>query len=146
MIRLYSIDYDVRARDGTWCCLPYPGHPGGCPKFPGCIAEHPDFKDWEKSFRWWAVIEEFNLKAHAETRKLKYPGMSERQARNLLYWQGGVKSRLRKKALAARNPNGMILTVPEASGVNVFKTMERIGIRIEKNPQVVCKVMLVGNP
>ena len=34
MIELKDVVYDMRARDGTWCCLPYPGHGKGCPNFP----------------------------------------------------------------------------------------------------------------
>ncbi len=141
MIKLDGIVYDVRARDGTWCTLPYPGHPKGCPQFPKCIANHPNFKDVKDVFGWWAVIEEFDLQSYALERKIAHPEYSERQCRNLLYWQGGVKKRLRQRAYTCE---GLILAVPEACGVHVFETMERVGIVLERYPQIVRKIMLVG--
>jgi len=80
--------------------LPYPGHPKGCPKFPGC--------------------------------------------RNLLYWQGGVRSRLKKKTYAKYRQGDIVLEIPEAHGIDVFKTMALFGIELERNPDVVRKVMIIG--
>lgn len=147
MIQLPEVFYDKRARDGTWCKLPYPGHPKGCPNFPKCPAKHPDIKALE-GFSWFAVIERFDLQTHAGKMATRHPEWTERQCRNLLYWQGGVKKRLYEKALQDFDPfSDVLLKIPEASGVNVFRTMENVGIQILKTkPRHIVKVMLIGKP
>ena len=146
LVKLSEVVYDVRARDGIWCKLSYPNHPKGCPNFPACPLKHPDFKTVSDAYTWFAVVEEFDLKAHAEAMKLKHPEWSERQCRNLLYWQNGVRKRLFEKALHFRHIGDIILTltVPEACGVNVYETMAKVGIVIQRNPDTVKKVMFLG--
>ncbi len=146
MIKLNEVIYDERARDGTWCQAKYPNHKDGCPNFPKCIASRGDFKDFGNDFSWYAVIEKFDLQAHAERMKEKHPHWTERQCRNLLYWQGGVRKRLTVKALKEHDPHkGMFLSIPEAHGINVFETMALVGINIERNnPKQITKVMMIG--
>ena len=144
MIPLKEIVYDARSRNGLWCCLPYPGHPKGCPQFPKCPALQVDFLEVKDCYDWVAVIEDFNLKSYADERKKLHPEYSERQARNLLYWQGGVRSRLKKKAYSI--PGALVLEIPEASGINVFETMDLVGLHLMRNPDIVHKIMFVGVP
>lgn len=145
-IPLPEVVYDKRARDGTWCTLPYPGHPKGCKNFPQCPEKYPRFLDIKDTYNWFAVTEEFDLKKHAKKWKERHPNATEKQCRNLLYWQNGVRKRLYNKVLKCINPfNGdIILRIPEACGVDVFKTMEKIGIKLQRNPDYVIKVMLIG--
>ena len=142
---LEIVEYDSFAR-GYNCKMPYHNHPKGCPNFPKCIKDRPDFKTIALSYRWFAVIEEFDLKKHAEKMKTKLPYWTDRQCRNPLYWQGSVRSRLLKKAkgVAGNNPENIILDIPEACGVEVFETMAIRGITLERKPEMVKKVMLVG--
>jgi hypothetical protein len=142
IIPLTTIHYDPMAR-GTWCQFPYPRHPKGCPNFDkGCTVKRPNFTVIRELYTWYAVVETFDLKSHAEKKKIDHPGWSERQCRNPLYWQGAVRKRLRKKA---ESLNGdIILDIPEACGINVFETMANVGIVLEKKPQTVIKVMIVG--
>jgi len=141
-IPLKKIYYDPLAR-GPWCRTPYPNHPWGCPNIKkGCIADRPDFKDIVELYHWFAVVEEFDLKKHAEKMKVHNVFWTERQCRNPLYWQGGVRKRLREKAQALGGD--IILDIPEASGVDVFKTMVEVGIVLERKPDIVRKVMLIG--
>jgi hypothetical protein len=146
MIELTEVVYDRRARNGTWCRLPYPGHPKGCPNFPVCPSKQYDFHELLSWTHWYAVIEEFDLLAHALRMKSIHPTWTERQCRNLLYWQGGVKSRLKSKAKALYEceRGDVLLEIPEACGVNVFETMAKVGINIERHPDMVRKVMLIG--
>lgn len=146
MIKLPRVIYDKRAWDGTWCKLPYPGHPKGCLNFPKCPQSHIDFQDTSKIWtHWYAVIEEFDLEAQALEMLREHPLWSERQCRNLLYWQKGVMKRLREKALADWRPGDVILEIPEATGVNVFETMAEVGIHLQRNNiRVVKKIMLIG--
>ena len=37
-----------------------------------------------------------------------------------------------------------MLDIPEACGVDVFATMAKIGVMLERNPRIVRKVMLIG--
>ncbi len=147
MIELSDVVYDRRARDGTWCMLPYPNHPKGCPKFPKCPLEHIDLGAVRFSdLKWFAVIEEFDLKAQAKKMQLRFPKWSDRKCRNLIYWQKGVMSRLYEKACSpmANLEGDILLDIPEACGVNVFETMAKVGIVIDRHPDIVRKVMLVG--
>ena len=148
IIPLTEVSYDPKARDGRWCMLPYPNHPHGCPKFPTCPMGKKDFLDYE-GYDWFAVIEEFDLKSHADRMREKHPQWTERQCRNLLYWQNGVRSRLKKKAekLAMPFMGDVILDIPEANGVNIFETMANHGVIIERDkPMKIKKIMLVGKP
>ena len=155
-IPLKTVHYDPAAR-GLWCRSPYPNHPKGCPNFPKCIQERPDFKVIADKYRWYAVVEIFNLADHMQIMKERHPLWTERQCRNPLYWQEGVRAKLRAKAelvAGQRNQYGhylknenIILDIPEACGINVFETMEGIGITLERtSPLTVKKVMLVGIP
>ena len=150
IIELPSVVYDERARSGAWCKLPYPDHPKGCPNFPKCINERPSFQEIGSPFKWYAIIEEFDLKAHAGKMKEKHPNWSDRMCRNLLYWQNGVRKRLKEKAIkatelvAVKGTTYIILDIPEAHGVDVYKTMEQVGVKIVPRPDHVIKVMLIG--
>jgi hypothetical protein len=144
-IKLTKVVYDIRARDGMWCKLPYPGHPKGCPNFPACPATYFDFLDSSKVWtHWYAVIEEFDLVGHKKKMKQLHPLWTDRQCRNPLYWQNGVRSKLNKKALAVYKHGDTILEIPEACGINVFETMAKVGINIERYPDIVRKIMLIG--
>lgn len=143
IIPLEMVIYNPQAR-GVWCRLPYPGHKNGCPNFPKCIQERPSFLDVEIHYRWYAVIHTFYLKAHADMMKAKHPKWSERQCRNPLYWQGRVRKLLREEAEVFAPSGSVILDIPEACGVDVFETMTKAGIVLERKPDIVRKIMLVG--
>lgn len=144
-IPLEAVDYDERARNGVWCRMPYPDHPHGCPNYPDCPKQYPDFKTLS-GYSWTAITETFDLKAHAAEMKTKHPQWGDRMCRNLLYWQNGVRKRLRDKAHVYARPlfGDIVLELPEACGVNVVSTMKRVGVEIKRNPETVIKVMLVG--
>lgn len=142
VFHLEKIVADKRAR-GAWCATPYPGHPHGCPNLKTeCIQDRPDFLSIAQDYNWYAITERFNLKDHAAKMKVKYPDWSERQCRNPLYWQGGVRKRLREKCDAWGWD--ILLDVPEACGIDVFRTMEKVGVHLERKPDMVIKVMIVG--
>jgi len=66
--------------------------------------------------------------------KEKLPHWTERQCRNLLYWQPTVKKELRR-VVEEEYPDCKVTYIPEAMGVNVFLTCQKLGIPIERNPQ-----------
>jgi hypothetical protein len=162
-IELGHIVYDPKSRNGTWCCSPYEGHPHGCPNFiKGCTSRPSLTELTTKYSRWFAVVETFDLKSHAERMKAKHlehigkngkivPAWTERQCRNPLYWQGTVRHNLKIKAAKLQDyleylykSRGFLLDIPEANGVDVFETMAKAGIILEKKPDIVRKVMIVG--
>lgn len=148
IVPLETVIVEDRARDGTWCTLPYLGHPRGCPNYPKCIESRPPFNEFE-GFDWFAVVIKFDLKDHAERMKKKHPKWSERQCRNLLYWQPAVMKALRIRAEQFAFPifGDVILDLPEANGVQVFDTMAKHGLILERHkPDTIHKVMLVGKP
>jgi len=140
---------DERAR-GEWCLLPYPNHPKGCPNYGKkqiCPPFSRPFQDIiEPPF--YIVIESFDLEAQAKKMKKIHPEWSDRQCRNLLYWQKGVVKKLKEKAdkfINAQDENLILIEVPEANGVNLFKTCENIGIILERSPRnIVRKIMMLG--
>lgn len=136
-----------RARD--WCKLPYPDHPRGCPNYgkrDSCPPASPLFEN---------VVEEpyvlvgvrFDLEGWSGRMKERHPDWSKRQARNCLYWQGKVRKRLREVCEKEKGkvPNPIILYTPEGTGVNVFETCRKAGLKLEKNPQkIVWKIAIIG--
>ncbi len=136
-----------------YCKLPYYGHPKGCPNFnknPNCPPKVQLVKDVFDLINHdvFFIIEEFDLKNHVEKMKLKHPDWTPIQLKNLLYWQGGVRKRLKEKTeiFIKKTDSNMIYTLlPEAMGVMVINTALKLDIPIEKNPiNKVFKIALVG--
>ena len=147
IIPLNEVVYDQRARDGTWCTLPYPpNHDKGCKEYPKCINNRPDFLSL--NYRQWdAVIETYDLHSHSMRMHHKHGWTSRWMLRNRRHWQKQVVAKLLKKAEAhAKSKLGqtIILDVPEACGVNVFATMAKHGIYLKTDPDLVYKIMFVG--
>ena len=143
------VSLDERAR-GKWCLLPYPNHPKGCPNYGKKQICPPFSKPFHEIIEppFHIVIESFDLEAQAKKMKKKHPEWSDRQCRNLLYWQKGVVKRLKEKAkkfINSQNEDFVLLEVPEANGVNVFKTCENVDIILERVPQrIIRKIMIIG--
>lgn len=144
VIELESVDYDIRARNGLWCQTKYARHPKGCPNFPKCIETRPDFKTLP-DMHWFAVIVAFDMGGHIAKMRTLYAKWTDKQCRNLLYWQQTVRAELRRGVEKLGEPGDIVLDIPEANGVNVFSTMFRAGISIDPKARTkVIKVMLVG--
>jgi len=147
---ILKIDYMCKG----YCTIPYHNHPKGCPNFgkrDECPPNAPMVEDvFDFNEKMYFVIEEFDLKSHVEKMKAKHPHWSLRQCKNLLYWQGGVRKRLKEKTenFITWNDQHMIYTLlPEAMGVMVINTAIALGIPIEKTPENrVFKISLVGYP
>ncbi len=146
---LPEVVYDARARDGTWCAKRSDRYPKGCPNFPECPPKYPDFKTLQ-GYDWYAIIEEFDIAAweHRQAKKHEGEGWSLKQLRNPRHWQKGVMKRLLMKAQANSNRlhGDIILEIPEASGVDLVRTMAKVGVHFEWGEQAKMfrKVMLVG--
>jgi hypothetical protein len=99
----------------------------------------------------WAVWVEFDLELHVERMRRVHPDWSVRQLRNCLYWQAGVRKRLRHELHLFEQqhliPAKLLQAIecPEACGVNVTDTMGLIGIELQWPPITkVVKVAIVG--
>ena len=142
----HLIVLDDRARDGTWCTSPYPGHPKGCPNFPGCPKGKVHFPCHEKLYnikKWYAVVHFFDMAEHVRKMREKHPDWSERQLRNCRHWQNGVRKKLREEMSTL--PDGILLEIPEAHGIDVVSTMKQHSVEIHFPPEnQVVKVMFVG--
>jgi len=140
---------DPRAR-GPWCKLPYPNHPSGCPNYGKRKTCPPFSKEINELIEppYYLVIRSFDIEAQVKKMKDRHPEWSERQCRNLLYWQKGVVKKLKEEAKAfieSQDDDLLLVEIPEANGVNVFKTCENIRIILERNPRkIVIKIMLIG--
>lgn len=145
-----DIVLEKKAR-GPWCLLPYPNHQKGCPNYGKKDSCPPFAKPFEELIGppFYLVVVFFDLEAHVTRMKNLHPNWTDKQARCLLYWQGSVKKKLLDEALgfieANEAKNLFLLRLPEANGVNVFKTCENVGIKIDRNPtKIVRKVMIIG--
>lgn len=138
---------------GELCTTPYPGHPRGCPNYgrEGCPPHTPDIRVVMDTTRpMYLCYAKFDLLRHERLMSLRHPRWSSRQCRNLLYWQGHVRRCLREHTSRVmwEKKGEMVLYCPEAYGVNVFKTMEEAGIRMDPTHSLhyVHLVSMVGTP
>lgn len=140
---------NYKARD--WCKLPYPGHPHGCPN----VGKNPDCPPLVKlvgdvfdlSRPLWMVVVSFDLKSHMARMLASHPHWTERQQRNVLYWQAGVKKllNLESRSITEVIPGTVYTLLPEAMGVNVIATLRRLGVDVRVRPtDTVYKASLVG--
>lgn len=131
-----TLDYSVR----KLCCRPYPLHKNGCPNFrkkSTCPPKYPllqNLIDMNKEI--WAIWNKFPIGEHMNKMKLKHPEWTERQLRNVLYWQPTARKELKNIIkLFLKENNLIIVQSPEAAGVNLTDTMSKIGIKLEWPPQ-----------
>jgi hypothetical protein len=117
--------------------------------FPKCPNSRRDFLSF-KGYRWFAVIEEFDIQGWEDQQREKHKGenWSAKQLRNPRHWQKGVRKRLREQALKETNflMGDVLLDIPEAHGIDVVRTMAKVGVKFEwgLKAKVFKKVMIVG--
>ena len=136
-----------------WCGLPYPGHPKGCPNYYSgrlcCPPEAPYITEvLDLSRDIYLVHSIFDLEEHMKKMKKKHSNWTERQLRNVLYWQSRSKKEMKEKAFAfAKHIRAnKICTMGEAAGVNLYATCAVSGLKLEKIKGLkICRhVALVG--
>jgi predicted metal-binding protein len=124
------------------CVKPYHGHKKGCPnygKYTLCPPDAPMFDEiFDMTKDIYCVYYAYDIKSHMEKMKKKHPDWSDRQLRNVLYWQGTAKKLHREKIkefLKEYEPLGYEVISPEATGVDATKTLENAGIILEWPPK-----------
>lgn len=138
------------------CVRPYPNHKKGCPNYgkkKGCPPDVPMFDSvCDISKPVYAIYEVFDFKGHVEWMKERHPKWSKRQLECCLYWQGGVRKRLKigirlfhGTMLGLKGREYFVTDAPEAMGVDVTETMKKVGIELEWPPvNVVYKIAFAG--
>ena len=123
------------------CAKEYHGHKKGCPnygKYDLCPPNAPMFDEiFDMSKDVYLIHYAYDIKSHMEKMKNKHPHWTDRQLRNVLYWQGTAKKFHRaeiKKFLDKYGHLGYEVATPEALGVDVTKTLEKVGIILEWPP------------
>lgn len=142
---------------GALCRLPYPGHPRGCPnwnKSPNCPPRTQKLQDkYDLNKQLYFVVCPFNIGEHKQRMKSLHPEWSEKQCACCLYWQKGIKKKLKSHTefyineLYEKNwgNNYGFEMIPEAMGLDVFTTAQDHGISIKRNPQeILYKIAFVG--
>lgn len=121
-----------------WCGLTYPNHPKGCPNWKVRCPERGPFVDALMDLKkpMWIVHSEFDLVGHVERMRVRHPKWTERQLRNVLYWQNTSRKQLRTRvAIAIRLliPRiNYVLPGAEYAGVNVYATAFKSGLKLER--------------
>ena len=135
------------------CKKAYPGHKKGCPNFnkrQDCPPKVPLLhKVLDLNHPVFAIWNVYDFKNHTSKMKTKHPEWSKRQVECCLYWQGSARKQLKFKiqSFLESYPGYIILTTPEACGVNITKTMKNIGINLEWPPKTVTyQIALAGKP
>ena len=125
-----------------WCVRFYHGHPKGCPnygKYGLCPPNAPMFDEiFDMNKDIYLIYIAYDLGAHMDKMKKRHPNWSERQLRNVLYWQPAAKKMHRDKIkdfLDKYAYLGFEVSTPEALGVDVTKTLGEIGIYLDWPPQ-----------
>ena len=125
----------------SFCAREYPGHKKGCPnygKYSLCPPNAPMFDqifDMTKDI--YLIYYQYDIKSHLQKMKAKHPHWTDRQLRNVLYWQGTAKKYHRgeiKKFLEIYGHLGYEVATPEALGVDVTATLAKVGIILEWPP------------
>ena len=133
------------------CRKPYPGHPKGCPNYNkrhDCPPKVPLIgKVFDLDEPVYAIWNKFDFVSHTSKMRELHPEWSDRQVECCLYWQGTARKQLKSEVelFNLENPGYIVLTTPEACGVNITETMKNIGILLEWPPKMVTyQVALAG--
>ncbi|MCX6746934.1 MAG: hypothetical protein NTU63_02245 [Candidatus Pacearchaeota archaeon] len=133
-----------------FCCLPYPNHPKGCPNYrkkEGCPPNIPRLEealDLNKEI--YLIYTEFNIGEHAERMKRLHSDWSDKQIYCCLYWQPKARKMQRQEEEKSKKEKGinLILTSPEAMGINLVSFMNKIGVKLEWPPRKITRLVSLG--
>lgn len=151
VLPVVKLVHSPKIRD--WCKLSYPGHPKGCPnygKYNKCPPNSPNVEDiLDTNREMFLVYSEFNLQEHVDRMKEKHPNWTDRQLRNVLYWQRISKKEMITRSILFAKENGFDLIIPmgESVGINLYKTCRLSGLKLEsiKSLKINHHVAVVGH-
>lgn len=138
------------------CTREYPGqdHKKGCPNYGKNSLCPPNVPMYDQIFNInkdiYLIYTTFPLGLHMRKMKEKYPDWSERQLRNVIYWQKTAKRIHKEKIIEFLNlykDLKYIAVTPEAFGVDVTKTLKSVGIDLSWPPiEDTYRVSLAAEP
>ena len=137
----------------TWCRLPYPKHPNGCPNFgvrEDCPPNQPYFLDiYQPTVKIASV--RFDFEEYITWRRKIHPGWTEKALRNPRHFQKHLDANLKSEIekLSKNSEVGSLIPVytAEAMGVNVHMTCRRAGIELEWPPRnIMYRISLLALP
>ncbi len=121
------------------CAKQYEGHKKGCPNYgkksmcPPNIPMFDEVFDVEKDI--YCIYYAYNIKKHMDNMKEKHPNWTDRQLRNVLYWQGTAKKEHKKIVNEfLKDHTEYEVIAPEAMGIDVTGSVKTIGIDLEWLP------------
>lgn len=125
-------------KTGQWCQIPYPNHPKGCPNYgkrdhcPPLAIKLTNILDLSRPL--YLVHSEFDLLRHVEKMKARHPHWTDRQLKNVLYWQGTSRKQLKERVKIAQYVTScnIVSYCPEGQGINVYATCAKSGLKLEK--------------
>ena len=135
------------------CIKPYPNHRKGCPNYNKRDICPPKAKHlWDilqVDGAVYVIWTTFDFAGHIEKMFYAHPAWSQRQLECCLYWQGTARKNLREEIALFRlnhnENNWTILQCPEACGVDITATMEKLGKELEWPPRkITYQVALAG--
>jgi len=117
-----------------WCIFPYPDHLNGCPQYNKSSLCPPKIDTFtlslEKYAHFYLFYAKFNLQTYIEKMRVLHPEWSERQLRNLIYWQNSVKKILKDYILDYDYKRFDSLLLGCGSGFDSAPSMEAVGINV----------------
>ena len=121
-----------------YCKLKYTSHKNGCPNYgqrdhcPPKVGLIDSYIDINRPM--YLVIEEFDLAGHMLKMKTKHPHWTERQCRNVLYWQKIQRKKLKQKVELVMKVLRLdtVSFVPEGMGVQMYRTCLCSGLKLER--------------
>ncbi len=133
----------------SWCRLPYPKHPDGCPNFgikESCPPLVKYFLDVYKPQVKVAALS-FDFDEYLKWRRNAHPDWTERALRNPRHFQGHLDAYLERFTEQLNVPGFVPEYSPEAMGVNLHLTCKRAGINLEWPPTIVMyRIALLAQP
>jgi len=148
VVPLSKVVIDLRMRG--MCRLAYPNHRRGCPNFGKKLQCPPDCPMFTENIDitkpMFAIVNEFDLGAHVERLRAKYPAWTLRQLQCCLYWQPKARKALRAEIAKFRkdHPQLFVDECPEAGGVNVTETLRNAGIELEWPPMKIARQVAIA--
>jgi len=126
-----------------------------CKNYPRCKFSSAHKYQFENVFDldepMYLVFKNFDLKNHAMKMKKAHPNWTERQCKNLLYWQRTIDNIVHKRAkrfIKIKNLN-RYMTVGEGFGLNIYATCRNAGLKLEhirRGLNTVRKLALLAKP
>ncbi len=120
------------------CKHPYYKHSGGCPNFGkrvDCPPKADLFRDCYEEEAYILAIK-FDFERYLELRRREHPDWTERALRNPRHWQNHLRCEISTFHETAKEllPELVVITNPEAMGVNLTETCALLGLTLEWPP------------